>query len=229
MWLGPAGAAASPEGLALWRRGGWPGLGAGRLWWVTGHPGLPLTTHGSTVPGSDSCARPRAGRAPCWLASRRLGCTRPGRGRQAGRQAAGRCGPAKVPRRKSTEGTHHRPARRCGCGGNGMGRRAFGAGGKDRMLERGRAAGGGSGRKAVRASPLFTRPKSEGGPGVEGFPHAAVLRVAAGAGWSVGVGVGGRDEGRQAGRQENHQQQQPQAGEERWAAKDRRFFWRGCR
>ncbi len=89
MWLGPAGAAASPEGLALWRRGGWPGLGAGRLWWVTGHPGLPLTTHGSTVPGSDSCARPRAGRAPCWLASRRLGCTRPGR--QAGRQAgAGR-------------------------------------------------------------------------------------------------------------------------------------------
>ena len=120
--------------------------------------------------------------------------------RQAGRQA-GRCGPAKVPRRKSTEGTHHRPARRCGCGGNGMGRRAVGAGGKDRMLERGRAAGGGSGRKAVRASPLFTRPKSEGGPGVEGFPHAAVLRVAVGAGWSVGVGVGGRDEGRQAGRQ----------------------------
>ena len=76
----------------------------------------------------------------------------------------------------------------------------------------------------MRASPLFTRPKSEGGPGVEGFPHAAVLRVAVGAGWSVGVGVGGRDEGRQAGRQagrqEKHQQQQPQAGEGRWAAKD---------
>ncbi len=82
-----------------------------------------------------------------------------------------------------------------------MGRQAVGSGGKDRMLERGRAAAGGSGRKAVRTSPLFTRQKSEGGRGVEGFPHAAVLRVAVGAGWGGGEAVGGRGEGRQAGRQ----------------------------
>lgn len=132
---------------------------------------------------------------PLWAGQQEAGLhARPGR-------QAGRCGPARVPRRKSTEGPHHRPARRCRRGGNGMGRRAVGAGGKDRMLERGRAAGGGSARKAVRTSPLFARQKSEGGRDVEGFPHAAVLRVALGAGWSGGVGGGGTKAGRQAGRQ----------------------------
>lgn len=155
--------------------------GARRLRVGAGHPRAVAGTH---APGL------RPGRAPYRRASRKAGLhVSPEAGR--GGQWAG-----KAPRRESAargHAPHADPPPQCGCGGQGMCRRAGRPAwrqGRDVGRERERLAAEAEERLGGRAAGSSPRAAVRG-RSVEGFPHAAGLRGAVGAGWG---GAAGRPE-----------------------------------